>query len=184
LTEQKKEEPSMDVALKPTGRRTLLQRGLALAAGALGLRAAEARSEGGAAAAFTPPPAGASFTFYGRRRPVPPSGGAHVVRSGELFERLDGPVTGAFHSNGLCLETPFGTHVRAASNIEFQTFTLAEGTLFGIGGPPGAAGGESVHAIVGGTGRFAGARGSYVERPSPTADARPGTVEFVVTLTA
>src|SRR5262245_57224140 len=174
----------MDVVLKPTGRRTLLQRGLALAAGARGLRAAEARSEGGAAAAVTPPPGAASFTFYGRRRPVPPSGGGHVVRSGELYERLDGPVTGAFHSNGLCLETPFGTHVRAASNIEFETFTLAEGTLFGIGGSPATAGAEVVHAIVGGTGRFAGARGSYVERPSAAANARPGTVEFIVTLTA
>src|SRR5262249_35140957 len=137
-----------------------------------------------AAAAVPPPPSGASFTFYGRRRPAPPSGGAHVVRSGELFERPDGPVTGAFHSNGLCLETPFGTHVRAASNIEFQTFTLAEGTLFGIGGSPAAARTEIVPAIVGGTGRFAGVRGSYVERPSAAANARPGTVEFVVTLTA
>jgi hypothetical protein len=37
---------------------------------------------------------------------------------------------------------------------------------------------------VGGTGRFAGARGSYVERASAAANARPGTVEFAVTLTA
>jgi hypothetical protein len=174
----------MDVVLKPTGRRTLLQRGLALAAGALGLRAAEAHSEGGPAAAVPPPTAAASFTVYGRRRPGAPSAGGHVVRSGELFETPEGPVAGTFHSNRLCLETPFGTHVRAASNIEFQTFTLKDGTLFGIGGAPAAAGGESVHAIVGGTGRFAGARGSYVERASAAANARPGTVEFAVTLTA
>jgi hypothetical protein len=179
----------MEAVLKPTKRRTLLQRGLAVVGGALGLRAMEGKAEAG------PPPAspitapGAAFKLYGRRRTVPPPGrGAapgmgHQVRYGELLDCPDGEVTGTFCSNGFCLETPFGPPVRAASNIEFQTFTLPDGTLFGIGAAP-AGPHESVHAILGGTGRFAGVRGSYVERPTASGTASPGVVEFVVTLTA
>jgi hypothetical protein len=55
---------------------------------------------------------------------------------------------------------------------------LENGTLFGMCGGAQERG-EKVRAIVGGTGRYAGARGAYVERPS-TAD--PDVVEFVVTL--
>jgi hypothetical protein len=178
----------MEVVLKPTKRRTLLQRGLAVVGGALGLRAMEGKAEGGPPESNAAAP-GAAFKLYGRRRTVPPpgrgaaSGMGHQVRYGELLERPDGDVTGTFSSNGFCLETPFGPPVRAASNIEFQTFTLPGGTLFGIGAAPAGAG-ESVHAILGGTGRFAGVRGSYVERPTSSGTASPGVVEFVVTLTA
>jgi hypothetical protein len=55
-------------------------------------------------------------------------------------------------------------------------------SLFGIGsaGAPSAAG-RSL-AILGGTGRFAGARGTYSEREVADGPHGRGSLEFVVTL--
>jgi hypothetical protein len=87
---------------------------------------------------------------------------------------------GRFFTSGFCLETPFGPQAAAASNLEFQTFELDGGTLFGIGASAG--GGERTLAVLGGTGRFAAVRGSYVEKEVPSAHGR-GAVEFVFSLT-
>jgi hypothetical protein len=60
-----------------------------------------------------------------------------------------------------------------------HTFKLHGGQLFGIG-PGGLEG--TAHAIVGGTGRFAGAAGSYSIEPASRLPGR--SVTFVFTLTA
>jgi hypothetical protein len=69
----------------------------------------------------------------------------------------------------------------AAGAIQLHTFDLVDGTILGIG-----AGGvhENPYAIVGGTGRFAGARGTYVAQQSPRELGGDGTAEFTLTLTA
>jgi hypothetical protein len=106
-----------------------------------------------------------------------------VIAYGDLVDPVAGTRVGEFSTNGFCPETPFGPRLVAASNIEFQTFTLPDGTLFGMGAA-GPGGGDKAYAVLGGTGRFAGARGSYVAR---TAAAGPGgrdAVEFTLTLTA
>src|SRR5206468_3799858 len=71
----------------------------------------------------------------------------------------------------------------AVSCVEFQTFQLPDGVLFGVGAG-GGAGAQRTWAVLGGTGRFAGARGSYVEREVSVAPAGRGAVEFILTLTA
>jgi hypothetical protein len=100
------------------------------------------------------------------------------VTYGELLDCPDGCRVGEFYTNGL--ETPFGTLAEAASNLEFQTFQLQDGTLFGIGTT--AAGSDRAFAVLGGTGRFAGARGSYVQHVSDGPVGREA-VDFTLTLT-
>jgi len=175
-----------------TPRRTLLQRGLALLAGgvavATGTRVvlADNRIAPTPERRSDPSPPGTTFSFYTRQRPLaaPPaaarSAGAEDTRqltSGDLLDAPDGRRIGAVYTNCFCPAAPFGVQ-KSRSDLEFQVMHLDNGMLFGMCG--GAAeGGGKVHAIVGGTGRFLGARGAYVERPA--AGARD-VVEFFVTL--
>jgi len=173
----------MEAVSKSPKRRTLLQRGLMLLTGALGMGTVAHKVEGAESPA---PKTDPTLRLHGRRGQAPSrlpgKSGERLVRYGELLDGPDGKRIGQFFTSGFCLETPFGPQPVAASNLEFQTFQLPEGTLFGIGAAgPGA---ERTLAILGGTGRFSAARGSYVERevPSPT----PGrdAVEFVLSLTS
>jgi hypothetical protein len=168
----------------PTPRRTLLQRGLALIGGALGVGAVggevHARAETGAR--------DQTLHLLGRRRTpgrlagATPGAHQHAVSSGDLLDAKGDETIGSFHTNGFCLETRLGTPMPSDSNIAFQTFVLAEGSLFGLGGGP-SPGGDRTCAVLGGTGRYAGAQGTYVERvPSPSATRN--AVEFVFTLRA
>jgi len=168
----------------PTPRRTLLQRGLALLGGALGVGAVggevHARAEIGARAQ--------TLELLGRRRTPARLAGAtqgahpHAVSSGDLLDATGNETIGAFHTNGFCLETRLGAPMPSDSNIAFQTFVLADGSLFGLGGGPSPAG-DRTCAVLGGTGRYAGAQGTYVERV-PARPAGRGAVEFIFTLRA
>lgn len=177
-----------------TNRRTLLRRGLLLIAGALGLatveremRAESVPSRPGAGLASQPAP----LILYGRRwRPQAQSqllgrrsDGDHVVAYGDLLDGPDGAVVGRFCTNGFCPEAPFGHRFAAAPTIEFQTLTLADGTLFGMAAGDPDAGNDTVHAVLGGTGRFAGARGTYATRTTSAEPNGRGAVEFILTLT-
>ncbi len=181
---------------KSPKRRTLLQRGLFLLAGVLGLGAAERQIRGETAVApprpaEAPTLASATLRLYGRRRPPQAQGylpgrsaSEHVISYGDLVDPAAGTRVGEFSTNGFCPETPFGHQFLAASNIELQTFKLPDGTLFGIGAAGPGAGREQTYAILGGTGRFAGARGSYVARTTTPEPGGRDAVEFTLTLTA
>ena len=172
----------MSSSADATPRRTLLQRGTALVVSAFGLGAATDRVVHAASTQESAAPR--PLTLHARRRPVSPAGGneasGRLLSQGEVLDEAGG-VEGAFYTNGFCMQTPFGSSLQAAANLEFQTLNLKDGTLFGIGAPSASAGLERHRAILGGTGRFAGVRGSYVERDS--AEGERGAVEFVVTLT-
>jgi len=166
-------------------RRTLLQRGLVAAAAVLGLGPGHRRGPASARTGPDPgssaPQAGRTLRLYGRGRPVATGGkGARSLRRFELRDAPDGQPVGELFASGFQLETAFGPHPAAASNIELHTFRLGDDTLFGIGAPA-PRGRERTHALLGGTGRFAGARGSYVER-EVEGGAGCARVEFVVTL--
>ncbi len=172
----------MEGISKSPERRTLLQRGLVLLTGALGVGVAARKVESGAAPAAKPDP---TLRLHGRRGQAPSRlpgrSGARLVRYGDLLDGPDGRKVGEFFTSGFCLETPFGPQPAAPSNLEFQTFQLPDGTLFGIGAAgPGA---ERTLAILGGTGRFAAACGSYVEREITSASGHD-EVEFVLSLTS
>lgn len=144
----------------------------------------------GANGPAAPPGDGHTLRFYGRhwrvqtqvRRSGETAGsGQRLISQGELREQPDGEKVGEFCWNRFCLESAFGPNPCAASNLEFQTLQLKDGTLFGMnmGGPE--TGTEKAHAILGGTGRFAGARGSYIIQTTSDSNT-PGSIEIVITL--
>ncbi len=126
---------------------------------------------------------GRTLRLFGRGRTVATSGkgGSRALRRFELLDGPDGARVGEFFASGFQLETAFGPLPAAPSNVELHTFRLGEDILFGIGAPS-PRGKERTHAVLGGTGRFAGARGSYVERDIAGGAPGRGRVEFVVTL--
>jgi hypothetical protein len=152
-----------------TGRRTLLQRGLALLAGG----AAIAGGTRWAAAASLPPALSTSLIVYARRRPIagiPGTAGpqlaadGRVVASGDLLDAPDGQSIGTFYTNTFSVASPFGGQAASASSLEFHVLQMKDGTLFslGSGGDENATG--KPLAIVGGTSRFAGKSGACLER--------------------
>lgn len=176
--------------MQRSNRRTLLRQGLLMIAGALGLVAAEQRPGGQASAAPSraeamPP----TLRLYGRWRPQaqPPllgrrSDGDHLVAYGDVLDAPEGAVIGRFCTNGFCPETPFGHALAALPTIQFQTLALKDGTVFGMAAAPNA--GEQSYAILGGTGRFAGVRGTYTSRKRSAEPTGHGGVEFLLTFTA
>ncbi len=170
-----------------TTRRSVLQKGLLCVAGAFGLQLAPRDAQ--AAESPPPPPGGQTLVYYssslrartpGQQPGKLPTPNGRLNRHAALLDRPDGKKVGEFTA------TRFGTDATAPANgpagfhLELQTLHLPDGTLFGIGSGPGTEE-QQVQAIVGGTGRFAGAKGSYVLRRSAQAT-RDGSVEFVITL--
>jgi hypothetical protein len=151
---------------------------LALVAG----RRASARDERPSEAAVTPPGA-RELRLYGRASltgaPGRSPGAPWIVRRCELRETPDGPDVGDFVATALAAEPSFGAAGRAAAPLEMHTFRVGDSSLFGIGA--GGARGDRAYALIGGTGRFGGARGTVLEREVQSGSSRP-LVEFVVTL--
>jgi hypothetical protein len=155
-----------------TTRRSALGRVALIAAGALGVGyAAREATDGSETAA--PTRRGRKLVVYGRdmklhspnRVPgeLPPAGD-RATPQGRLVDRRERAL-GSFSSASL----------PAAAALELHTFDLADGQIFGVGA--GAAD-EATYAVIGGTGRYAGARGSYLARHTP----REGTAEFTLNL--
>ena len=111
-----------------------------------------------------------------------PVKGERLTSYGELLDRPNGTKVGEFSSAVFALGSPFGVMPAGATSLEYHSFNLHDGTIIGLG--TGAAGGESVFAIVGGTGRYAGARGTYVAHQRPRELGGNGTAEFRLTLFA
>jgi len=189
--------------IRQSGRRKLLGGGAALATGVLGLgflgkRFGQSDPQPTHAAklpvvATAPSGAPIELRLYGRNwhiqgegpraRWARPERGQRQLTFGEL---LDGPVdsagakVGELYATCTCVNAPFGAGPLAAAFVEQHTLNLKEGTLTGMGTSQGE---ESTFAIVGGTGRYAGARGSYVARQFPVELGGDGTAELVVTIT-
>jgi len=145
-----------------TKRRTVLQRGAALLTGGVAL-AGGARWAGGATAEAASPPR--TITLFARSRPAGSHGhgDGRLIASGDLLDAPDGQPIGTFHTNCFCATTPFGQPAAAASNLEFHVLQLKDGTLFGIGSGVETPAGRAL-AIVGGTDKFAGRSGAFVQR--------------------
>ena len=99
-----------------------------------------------------------------RRRAIPPLPSGRIVDARERplgqFQAATLPGIGAFH---------------------LHTFDLAEGTILGIGANRLE---DGSYAIVGGTGRYAGASGTYTARQFLRELGGDGTAEFTLNLTA
>ena len=168
-------------------RRKLLGRTLLLAAGALGLGASGAgaarprrRSAADGSQTLQLYGRGWHIDIGGRRFGELPGKGDRANVYGELLDRPQGSKLGEFYSTWIHASSPFGDSGFQAGSLELHTFKLADGTVFGLGAPVGE---EGVFAIAGGTGRYSGARGSYVARQRPRGLGGDGTAEFTLTLT-
>ncbi len=172
-------------------KRSALTRGVLALAGGLGLSlgrvASSVRAEEAAPGVVGGP---ATLTLYGRdwhladrdRRPGRvPAPGDRMAMFDELLDGAEGEKVGEFYAACFCVDSPFGATPYAAANLEFHTFNLDGGSISGMGT---ASAGENVYAIVGGTGRFAGARGSYVAVQRPVELGGDGTAEFHLTITS
>ena len=96
---------------------------------------------------------------------------------GRLQGEPGGPAIGEFRAATFLDDAAaLGSH---PASLEFHTFTLGDDAIFGMGI---AADEGSRFAIVGGSGRYLGARGSYVAEQSPFQVGGDGTARFVLTL--
>jgi hypothetical protein len=176
----------MGEASRTSSRRGVLGRGLMLAAGAFGLGAARADASVKVAPTVRTNATeelrlfGRNFHLHAsdhRAGQVPVKGERHSTY-GELLARPNGKkVIGHFTAAHLTQDTPFAAGV---SSLEIHTFALKDGTIHGLGSV--ARGAEGHFVILGGTGRYAGARGSYVARQGTRELGGNGTAVFHLTL--
>jgi hypothetical protein len=172
-------------------RRDLLKSSLGIAAGAVGLGAAGRALRHGSPAAATPgskPPA--SLTILGRNWHVTtegrepgdrPAAGDRTNVSGELVD-AGGRKVGEFFGSATHVDSPFEQGPPAGMTLQTHTFRLADGTIHGTG-TVSQEDGDTVFAVVGGTGRYHGIRGSYVARQQPIEHGGDGSAVFTLTLT-
>jgi hypothetical protein len=93
-----------------------------------------------------------------------------VAFGGAMLDPVSGAAVGSFRAQAA---EAFG------AGLELQTLNLPEGTLFALG--PKSGGRSGSYAIVGGTGGFAGARGTCAVRPLTDGGVR-SQLEFTISL--
>jgi hypothetical protein len=172
------------MANRPTSafRRALIKRG---AIGAVGAAAAAAVVVSGNAKTETPAASNGERTvrFLGRgwhtdtAGKVPAKGDRYAVY-GELYEP-GGEKAGEFYSMAVGIDSPFQLTGAGIGSMELHTLNLAGGTIVGVGAGGGL---ERTYAIVGGTGKYAGARGSYTARQDTYGLGGDGKAELLLTL--
>ena len=153
-----------------TSRRSLLTKGAALVAGAVG---ASVLASSAALGALVHQRRGSTLTLYvrdirfrtpARRRRL---ASRHTVATRRLVD-ASGQSVGSFSA---------GVLAGSGGGIAVQRFNLADGTIIGMGS--GGLGGD--YAVVGGTGRYAGATGTYSTQVS--AGERGRDAAFRISLT-
>ncbi len=144
-------------------------------AGAIGWGAGAATNGGGAATAATATTGTLSLDGMHWRAPGAGAPGG-LAGQGELLG-AGGASLGTFASTRLAVPASPGSSERGS---ELQTFSLADGSIFGIG-QSAAAGETAAFAIIGGTGKYAGATGSYTAAQQPRERGGDGTASFQFT---
>ena len=122
---------------------------------------------------------GRSWRVLGIQRGVLPQPGDQLALVGELTGRA-GRKIGEFYATSIFVGAPHGAGEAAASYIETHHFNLPGGTIVGSG--TWHVNGTSRFAIVGGTGRYAGATGSYEAVQRPIELGGDGTAAFTINL--
>jgi hypothetical protein len=152
----------MNTPIPESGRRTVLKRGIfaaaAAAAAALAIRPGEQRP----ALATASIGGGKTVELFGRgwhadTSKVPSKGDSYSVY-GELLTSPDGDKCGEFYAACLAIDSPFQVTGEGIGSLEIHTLVLAGGSIVAMGAGSGV---ERSYAIVGGTGKYTGARGSY-----------------------
>jgi hypothetical protein len=107
--------------------------------------------------------------------------GDHAAISGELLDRPGGTPLGRFYGSRLAVQAAPGGSARADAGVEVHTFVFPTGTIVGMGT---SLLGEATFAIVGGTGIYAGAHGSYAAKQRLREHGGNGTADFTLTISA
>jgi hypothetical protein len=173
----------MERSVSEPARRTLLKKGLIGAAAATAVIAT-----GGRANAAVIAPSGNTLklvgqgfhAFTGERVGVLPSKGDAYSVYGELVD-ASGVKVGDFMATCTAIDSPFEITGQGVGSIETQTLNLREGSIIGMGAGTGA---TRAYAIVGGTGKYAGARGSYTATIDTYGLGGSGAAAFEITLSA
>lgn len=93
-----------------------------------------------------------------------PTGGDRMLVFGDLHEGAGGGKVGDFFATYFSLHQP--GLVGSLASLEQHTFNLGDGSIMGTGTTKPGIESEDEFAILGGTGRYAGARGTYIVRQS------------------
>ena len=103
--------------------------------------------------------------------------GERATIYGTLLAEPGGAPVGEFQAASFFGDSPFSTS--ESTSLEMHTFKLAGDTIFGVGSASDSGG---VFAVIGGSGRFNGARGSYSAEQSAHETGGDGTARFEFTL--
>ena len=131
-----------------------------------------------------------TLKFYGRQwhtyspsreRGELPSRGDQQVVQGELLDGPEGTKVGMFYSNLTHLQSS-GFTGGGVTAMEFHTFDLGDSTILGMGTTGRPMGEVNSYVIVGGTGSYAGIKGSYTAWQRPQESGGDGTAEFNLNL--
>jgi hypothetical protein len=167
-------------------RRGLLGRGLLVVAGAIGVGAGAGATKLATDSSAESPQ---RLQLYGRnwllQTPARKQGerlvpGEHGTVHGELVDSK-GKTVGQFYGSRLAIQSALPGSVAADGSMELHTFRLEGGTILGFGS---TIAGESIFSIAGGTGRYAGSRGTYVAQQRLRELGGDGTAEFTIDLRA
>ena len=163
-----------------SSRRTLLMQTAVVLGGAVGLAAcgqASAAAAGGPASTGSTA-TGNGWTLLGSGRTLAPAPVDGVVDTtaiafgGVLMDASSGVEVGRFCAQALGRS---GFPSGASGGVEIQSLQLADGALYAVG-PAGSDRSERSYAVLGGTGRFTGARGTCVVQEVPGGGARRSLV--------
>ncbi len=162
-----------------TTRRNVVSRAVLAVAGLLGLGA------GAGGAKLVPTAETTTLVLHGRNwrtsrgRPGElPSEGDRISVSGDLTDDVKGERVGEFYAAAFAIGG--GSQPAHGERLELHTFKLPDGTIIGSGTAGQL---EGVFAILGGTGAYAGARGTYVARQRHQDFGGDGSADFVLKLT-
>lgn len=161
-------------------RRSLLKRGVALIGAAVGVHALGNLDTADLATALTV----GGRDFHLLRAPTAgalPQRGDAATASGALVDEA-GEVIGSFHGNRVAVDVPGAVGVEAPSALEWHSLNLPGGTIFGTGASSHSVDAGDTFAIIGGTGSFAGATGSYTAYLRHHELGGDGTAEFQINL--
>ena len=106
-----------------------------------------------------------------------------MLARGDIMDKPSrGRKVGEFFATYYRLNAPGKVAAHEPGSLELHTFLLPDGTLVGSGVATAATDSEGHFAIIGGTGRYQGARGSYLARQSHEDFGGDGTATFTLTL--
>jgi hypothetical protein len=110
-----------------------------------------------------------------------PAAGERILVTAELFDATGETAVGHLYGEYVALGNS-RSGAGSPASLETHTFAFADGTLIGRGAATRDLTTLDSFAIVGGTGRYAGATGTYTARQGPLELGGDGTAEYQIDL--